>query len=258
MLKIDSINFSYGKKRVLENISLSVGRGEMLVLLGANGAGKSTLMKIVSGFLKADSGCVIFDGNDIAKKSPKELANFRAVLEQECPLAFDYSVLETVKLGGFARKNCANLERDALESLEKVGLGGFAERRYSELSGGEKRRVHMARSLCQIGENPENKLLLLDEPSAGLDPMHSHIAMQSARDTADKGAVVCAVLHDVNLASAYADKIALLKNGKLLKYGNVPEILDEKLLSDAYDSNCALIKNEKFKYPFVHFLGAKA
>lgn len=258
MLKIDSISFSYAEKSVLDDVSLSVDKGELLVFLGANGAGKSTLMKIISGFLKAKSGSVAFDGKDISSQSPRDLATFRAVLEQECPLAFDYSVLETVKLGGFARKSCENLEKDAYESLEKVGLKGFAQRKYSELSGGEKRRVQMARSLCQIGANPDGKLLLLDEPSAGLDPMHSHISMQSARDTANNGAVVCAVLHDVNLASAYADKIALLKNGKLLKYGNVDEILDAELLSQAYDSNCALIKDEKFKYPFVHFLGVKS
>ena len=106
MLKIESVNFSYGNKCVLENVSLSVDKGEMLVLLGANGAGKSTLMKIVSGFLKANSGSVIFDGNDIAKKSPKERANFRAVLEQECPLAFDYSVFHIFIYGDFWFRNC--------------------------------------------------------------------------------------------------------------------------------------------------------
>ena len=242
---------------MLDNVSISANKGELIVFLGSNGAGKSTLMKITSGYLKADSGNVIFCEKNIAQQRPRELANFRAVLEQECPLAFDYSVLETVKLGGFARKTFGNLEADAYASLEKVGLGGFAMRKYSELSGGEKRRVQMARSLCQIGENPDGKLLLLDEPSAGLDPAHSHIVMQASRSVADNGAVVCAVLHDINLATAYADKIALLKNGKLLKYGSVDEVLDENLLSEAYGTKCTLIENEKFKYPFVHFLGVK-
>ena len=256
MLKVDSVSFAYSQKSVLESVSFSAQRGELVVLLGANGAGKSTLMKIISGYLKSNSGSVIFGEKDIAQQRPRDLANMRAVLEQECALAFNYSVLETVKLGGFARKDCC-VESDAYACLDMVGLNGFASRKYVELSGGEKRRVQMARALCQIGTNPDGKLLLLDEPSAGLDPAHSHIAMQASRKIADSGAVVCAVLHDVNLATAYADKIALLKNGKLLKFGSVAEILDEELLSEAYGTKCALIENEKYKYPFVHFLGAK-
>ena len=257
MLKVDSVSFAYSQKSVLDSVSFSAQRGELVVLLGANGAGKSTLMKIISGYLKSNSGSVIFGEKDIAQQRPRDLANMRAVLEQECALAFNYSVLETVKLGGFARKDRYNLESDAYACLDMVGLNGFASRKYVELSGGEKRRVQMARALCQIGANPDGKLLLLDEPSAGLDPAHSHIAMQASRKIADSGAVVCAVLHDVNLATAYADKIALLKNGKLLKFGSVTEILDEELLSQAYGTKCALIENEKYKYPFVHFLGAK-
>ncbi len=255
MLKINKISFSYAKKSTLCDVSLEVNCGELLAVLGANGAGKSTLIKLVSGFLKPESGSINFANKDMSTSAPKELAKFRAVLEQECPLSFNYSVLEVVKFGGYAREkeSLASLDLDARNALKSVGLQGFENRNYLELSGGEKRRVQTARTLCQLGENPNKKLLLLDEPSAGLDPAHSHLSMSAARKVADQNAAVCAVLHDINLAATYADKIALLKNGRLLKCAPVSKILNAELLEETFNTPCQLISDNRFKYPFVHF-----
>ncbi len=256
MLNINKVSFSYSKKPTLREVSLTAREGDFLAILGSNGAGKSTLIKLISGYLKPHSGSITFAEKNVSKTSAKELAKIRAVLEQECPLSFNYTVLEVVKFGGFAREkeSLAKLDSDARDALKSVGLEGFENRNYLELSGGEKRRVQTARTLCQLGKNPSGKLLLLDEPSAGLDPAHSHLSMSAARKVADNGATVCAVLHDINLAASYADKIALLKNGELLKCAKTKEILDEKLLEEAYGTPCKLIKDARFKYPFAHFL----
>lgn len=257
MVEIENVSFSYGSKAVVSNVSLSIGGGELVVLLGANGAGKSTLLKLVSGYLNPSAGSVFFDGEKIASMPAGKLARRRSVLEQECALSFDYSVEETVKLGGFSRSagEMARLSSDAKSALEKVGLGGFENRRYAELSGGEKRRVQLARALCQLGGDVSKKLLLLDEPSAGLDPAHAHAAMRAARGAADEGASVCAVLHDPNLAAAYADKIALLKNGALVGIFPSREIFDAGLMSKVYGAECEIIPCGQRK--FICFLPQK-
>lgn len=243
MVETDKIGFAYASgKSVLSDVSIRVGDGEFAVLLGANGAGKSTLLKIISGYLKPSCGRVLYGSEDISAMSAGALAARRSVLEQECALDFDYSVLEAVMLGGFVHSDSRRpLSESALEALESVGLAGFGGRVYTRLSGGEKRRVQLARALCQLG-NPRGKVLLLDEPSAGLDPAHAHAAMAAARRAADGGATVVAVLHDPNLAAAYADKIALLKGGRLSAFGGVSETLDDGKLSAVYGAPCEIVR----------------
>lgn len=243
MVELFKIGFAYASgKSVLADVSLRAGDGEFVVLLGANGAGKSTLLKIISGYLKPSRGCVLYGSEDISAMSAGALAARRSVLEQESALGFDYSVLETVMLGGFVRADSRrSLSEAAFDALESVGLAGFGGRVYTKLSGGEKRRVQLARALCQLG-NPRGKVLLLDEPSAGLDPAHAHAAMAAARRAADGGATVFAVLHDPNLAAAYADKIALIKGGGLFAFGGVSEVLDAEKLSSVYEAPCEIVR----------------
>ena len=229
MLAIENVSFAYGRgRRVLDGVSLRVGAGEFAAVLGANGAGKSSLLKIASGYARPDVGRVMLGGADIAGLSARELARMRAVGE-------------VVALGGYSRGGLSGLSADVSESLESVGLAGFEKRKYSELSGGEKRRVQLARALCQLGENP--KLLLLDEPSAGLDPAHAHAAMSAAREVAERGAAVVAVLHDPNLAAAYADKIALLKDGKISSFGSAESAMRAELLGGVYGADCEIVSD---------------
>ncbi len=245
MLEIKNASFSYADRKVVSGVSLSVADGELVAFLGANGAGKSTLLKLASGYLRPKAGKILLNGEDVAQASPAALARRRAVLEQDCALSFDYSVLETVKLGGYSLfGNGESYLSDASKSaLREVGLEGFENRRYSELSGGEKRRVQLARALCQLGSNRRSKALLLDEPSAGLDPAHAHAAMAAARMAADDGASVVAVLHDPNLASSYADKIALLKGGLLAGFGRPEDVIAEDTLSAVYGAKCRIISD---------------
>ena len=247
MLRLRNIFFSYAQNAILEGASLDAAAGEFTAILGANGAGKSTLVKIASGYLRPASGEVLICGKSAAAMSARSLALCRAVLEQETSLEFNYTVLDTVCLGRFAMSGFfgvdARARKIAEEALEKVGLGGFESKQYLELSGGEQRRVQLARAIAQILERPERKLLLLDEPTANLDPKHSHQTMALCRELCSMGAACVAVVHSVNLAMKYADKCALLKDGRISNFGGTSEVLTAENLSRLYGMDCRIIND---------------
>lgn len=244
MISLKNITFAYGSRKILEDVSISASDGEFIAVLGANGAGKSTLLRIASGALRAKSGIVEINGLDVAKTAPRNLAKFRAVLEQESALDFDYTALETVLLGRYAHNMFPqNSPEDislAEDCLKRVGMCGAENRLYTQLSGGEKQRIQLARALCQIGKNPRGKILMLDEPSASLDPAHAHAAMRAAKDLCERGAAVISILHDPNLAAAYATKIALLKDSKILSFDTPEKSLTETLLGKTYNAPCKI------------------
>ena len=227
MIEAKDISFGYGRRKVLSGVSAKFEDGVFAAVLGANGAGKSTLLKILSGWLKPDGGEVLYAG---------------AVLEQECRLDFACPVGQIVRMSGFSAGalGAEAKTEEAEAALDAAGLSGFSDRIYTELSGGEKRRVHLARALCQLGENPEGKALLLDEPAASLDPAAAHAAMRAAKSAAQKGACVVAVLHDPNLAFVYCDFALLLKGGKIAACGNTPQTLTRENLSFAYSHPCGV------------------
>ena len=166
MIEAKDISFGYGRRKVLSGVSAKFEDGVFAAVLGANGAGKSTLLKILSGWLKPDGGEVLYAGANAASLGARELAKSRAVLEQECRLDFACPVGQIVRMSGFSAGalGAEAKTEEAEAALDAAGLSGFSDRIYTELSGGEKRRVHLARALCQLGENPEGKALLLDEP----------------------------------------------------------------------------------------------
>lgn len=242
MIEAKDISFGYGRRKVLSGVSAKFEDGVFAAVLGANGAGKSTLLKILSGWLKPDGGEVLYAGANAASLGARELAKSRAVLEQECRLDFACPVGQIVRMSGFSAGalGAEAKTEEAKAALDAAGLSGFSDRIYTELSGGEKRRVHLARALCQLGENPEGKALLLDEPAASLDPAAAHAAMRAAKSAAQKGACVVAVLHDPNLAFDYCDFALLLKGGKIAACGNTPETLTRENLSFAYSHPCGV------------------
>ena len=245
MLELENIVFCYGQNKILGGASMYAARGELTAILGANGAGKSTLLKIASGYLKPQSGKVLIGGKNAFAMSARELARKRAVLEQETSLDFNYTVLDTVCLGRFAMSGFfgvnARARKIAEEAIGKVGLGGLEAKQYLELSGGEQRRVQLARAIAQILERPDGKILMLDEPTANLDPKHSHETMRLCRDLCKMGAACVAVVHSVNLAIKYADKAALLKGGKISAFGKTADALTDKNIADLYGMQCRII-----------------
>lgn len=238
MLVIENAVFSYGGNRVIDGVSLDVANGKFVAILGPNGAGKSTLLRLSSGFLAPESGRVLMDGVEVNKMSAPECAAKRAFLEQETSVEFPLSAMDVVDMGGFVFPDRPNRLAFAKECLSKVGMSGRENTLYQNLSGGEKRRVNLARALCQIGENPAGKLLLLDEPAANLDPTHAHAALSAAEDVANKGGSVVVVAHDPNLVSQYADTIVLMSRGHITAAGTPEEIMNAPILAKVYSTPC--------------------
>ena len=217
MLSAVNIGFSIGSKVLLDDVSLEVAAGEMVALCGPNGAGKSTLLKVISGELSAGQGKVSLLSRELGSWDSSELARARAKLSQETQLTFAFRVREVVEMGRFPHDNPSNNEAVVQRCMERVGIADLSERYYTSLSGGEKQRVHLARVMAQLhGEDTEPRLLLLDEPTSALDLLHQEVALKLAHTLCkEQGFAVLVVLHDLNLAAAWSDRIVLMKEAKL-------------------------------------------
>jgi iron complex transport system ATP-binding protein len=231
-----ALHVSRSDRLILRDVSLTATPGRFLVLVGPNGAGKSTLLSTMAGLLKADKGEVLLDGRSLAAWPPRELARRRAMLSQRVDLEFGFRVEEVVGLGrGPHVTDPLRDDRIVDAALRAAHAWGLRGRLYTALSGGEKQRVQLARVLAQIWEGAATGgWLLLDEPEAGLDIAHQHFILRRARACASAGFGVIAVLHDLNLAARYADEIAVLADGALLRHGEPDEALDPALLSAIY------------------------
>ena len=230
-----------GGKALLENVTLDVHAGEVLAIVGRNGAGKSTLLGALAGDLKPSSGEVTFDGEPLRRLRIEELARRRAVVRQRSELAAELMVHEVVALGDVVRRSPAARAAAVTAQLRAVGLEDFGERRYPTLSGGERQRVHLARALMQLGEG-SHTAMLLDEPTAALDPLQQHRMGKILRDVARRGVAVAVILHDLGLVAAYADRVAVLAEGKLLRCAPTSEALQPEVLREAFQVEFELVQ----------------
>jgi iron complex transport system ATP-binding protein len=213
------------------------------MIAGPNGSGKTTLLRALTGEI-AYSGSIRLAGREISTLAPAQLARRRAVLAQENRIAFPFTVGEIVRLGitepGRSDYRGATRLREA---LALVGLDGFAGRFYHELSGGERQRVQLARVLCQIWEPVAEgvaRWLFLDEPVASLDIRHQLSTMELARAYARRGGGVVAVMHDLNLAAMYGDRIHFMKAGRIIAGGRPETVLRDDLLSEIFGCSLAV------------------
>ncbi len=235
MLKAQDITVKLGRVEILHNVSFEAHPGQLTAIVGPNGSGKTTLLRAMTGDIEY-SGQVTLNGRDIKTARAWELASERAVLPQATPLAFPFTVHEVVRLG-LTNGVAADKAGLVLRALQRVGLAGFEGRFYQELSGGEQQRVQLARVLSQVWEPvAENtpRWLFLDEPVSALDIGHQLQVMQIAKNYADAGGGVIAVMHDLNLTAMFADSIALISEGSVLCQAAPETVLQDALLSRAY------------------------
>lgn len=234
MFAADNISVRLGKRLVLAEVTLKLARGEFVVILGPNGAGKSTLLKALTGDLAPDNGTITFDGRPLATIPARDLACERAVLSQSTSLNFPFTVLEVVRLGLEAARGGFQLLPKAFAA---VGLQGFEGRLYQELSGGEQQRVHLARILCQAwaGKPDGTGFLLLDEPVSNLDIRHQLQTLEAVRRHVEGGGGALMILHDINLAALYADRLVMMAEGRIIREGRPADILDRAAIRDVYD-----------------------
>ncbi|CAI8769288.1 Hemin import ATP-binding protein HmuV [Pseudomonas donghuensis] len=215
MLRVENLSLRRGSNQVLSDISLVLEAGQVLGVLGPNGAGKSSLLGVMCGELSASEGRVTLDERGLCDWLGQQRAQRLAVLPQVSSLGFAFKVEEVVGMGRLPHNS--GLERDqqiidlALQAADASHLIG---RSYLALSGGERQRVHLARVLAQLWPGEEGRILLLDEPTSMLDPLHQHTTLQAVREFADRGAAVLVILHDLNLAARYCDRILLLEQGR--------------------------------------------
>lgn len=254
MIEVEKLTLVLGKSEILHALTFHAKAGQLTSIIGTNGSGKTTLVKALSGELSY-TGQIKFNGDDIATKKPAEMALIRAVLPQSASLSFPFLVREVVELGLSASRHLNKLRTHLPElALEKVDLSGYEARFYQELSGGEQARVQLARVLCQIWEPiVEEKpcWLLLDEPVASLDIHHQMVVMDIAKNFARSGGGVLTILHDLNLAAHYSDKIILLDHGHIVAEGTPKSVLTTPTLRDTYHCNLTVGKLPPEGVPFV-------
>lgn len=232
MIRAEDVAVELDGTRVLDGVTLDVRPREVLVLVGPNGAGKSTLLGVLSGERRPSRGSVTFRGRELSGIRPAELARLRSVLTQENTVSFPFRVVEVVAMGRAPWARTLESRDDiavVAEAMEAADIRHLADRRYTSLSGGEKARVSIARVLAQKAQT-----IFLDEPTAALDLRHQEDVMRLARSLADAGRAVVVVLHDLSLASAYADRLALVANGRLEAIGAPADVLTEERVERVY------------------------
>ncbi|WP_243718911.1 heme ABC transporter ATP-binding protein [Actinomadura sp. KC06] len=237
-----------GARTVLADVDLTVRTGEVLALVGPNGAGKSTLLAAVGGDV-ASTGDITVDGKPLGAWSHAELAMRRAILLQRQTVAFPFTVAQVVGMGR-APWAGTPLEDDdeaaVAEAMRQTDVTGFADRPYPQLSGGEQARVALARVLAQ-----RTGTLLLDEPTAALDLHHQEMVFGVVRERAAAGAAVVAVVHDLGLAAAHADRVAVLAGGRLAACGPPADVLTAELLSDVYRHDVEVVPHPRTGRPLI-------
>jgi len=239
-----NITAGYGERAVLHGVSIDVRAGELLAIVGPNGAGKSTLLRVLSGALKPWSGSVELEGRPLGEYDRRALARRLAMVAQENLVAFRFTVLEIVLMGRAPHLGAFHFEtRHDLEiahsALERFDLIGLARRRIEELSGGERKRVFLARALAQ-----DPHVALLDEPTAFLDLRHvAEIFARFRELREERGMAVVATLHDLNAAALHADRVLLMKDGATAGYGTPEEVFTAEILRAVYETEVHVGRN---------------
>ncbi|MFQ5665845.1 MAG: heme ABC transporter ATP-binding protein [Candidatus Binatia bacterium] len=244
VIEARGVCFGYAREPVISDVSLDLEAGQMLGVIGPNGSGKSTLLRLLSGVLQPRSGAVWVSRRPLAEHSRRELARTIAVVPQETVIEFPFSVTEVVLLGraphrgGFALEDDRDLEI-ARAAMRRTGVFGLAERSIHELSGGERQRVILARALAQ-----ETNVLLLDEPGAFLDIRHQVEIYDLLHDLQAEGRSIITVLHDLNLAALYCDRVALLKAGRVVQLGTPSVVITYKTVTEVYETEVYVDVND--------------
>ena len=245
-IKAKKVSFRRGKKRVLNDVHLEIKSGEILGVIGPNGSGKTTLLNLLAGDCPVTRGEIRYENRLITDYSLIERAKYRSVMSQRQEMMFSYSVSEIVEMGiveeyGISERTAA---RDKVKNIiELLQLEKLKDRDIRTLSGGEQQRVHIARALIQIWQEKaylDPRFLLLDEPTSNLDLAHEIKVLEILKAEVKRGLGVMVIFHDLNLTAHFANKVALLSEGRIAAFGTPENVLNPKILEDTYGLNMAV------------------
>ena len=244
VVKIQDLEVAYGEKKIINGLNFSVNQGEFVGIIGPNGTGKSTLVKAITNIIQKSSGKIEIMGYDNTKISKKELAKHVAVVPQEFNIEYDFTNWDIVMMGRnphTKRRNKKNFEDFEIvqEAMKLTNTWQFKDALFNELSGGERQRVIVARAIAQ-----QTQIILLDEPTSHLDIHHQLEIMELIHKLKeDRGVTIVAILHDVNLATRFSDRLILMNNGKVLVEGNPDKVIQEEYLSQLYKMEMIIREN---------------
>ena len=233
-LKIKDVEFSYASVPILKDVCIELRASEMLSVVGPNGAGKSTLLRCIDRILKPQRGSILLDEREIKEMSRMELAKKMGYIPQSSAQVFPATVFDTVLMGRRPHIGWRSSEKDmkkVLETLQLLNIKSFAMRDINELSGGQQQKVFIARALTQ-----EPDVLLLDEPTSNLDIKHQLEVMDIIKNIVrEKGIAAIMAIHDLNLASRYADRIVMMNGGEIFDAGDAASVLTPENIKHVYD-----------------------
>lgn len=239
MIRVKDIEKKFGRKIVLDGVSIEFPKGRITSLIGSNGTGKSTLLSVISRLLPHEGGIVLVDEKNIAEYKNRMLAQRLSILKQFNHIALKLTVRDLVSFGRFpySQDKLTDADQEKIETaIRFLDLGDITDSPIDELSGGQKQRAFMAMVVAQ-----DTEYILLDEPLNNLDMKHSVQIMKTLRKLAEElGKTIIIVLHDINFASHYSDYIIALKNGKVRYFDRTENIIDEAILKDIFDIEFSL------------------
>ncbi len=247
LFKLDKVRFVYKKssKRAIDELSITIEKGHFWGIIGPNGSGKTTLLDLLAGVKKASSGRIFFNGKDISEYTKKELAKAISFVPQQFYIGIPFQVKDILLMGRhpfigrFSNPSSHDLYLVKMIT-ELLRLSDLSDRYITELSGGETQRVILARAFVQ-----DTPVILLDEPTSNMDISHSLEILNIIQDQVKKkGKTAIMAIHDINLAGMYCNKLIIIKDGRLICYGDTSEILDKKIIKDVFDVECKIVEDK--------------
>ena len=239
-IRTDSISFKINDKLILNEISLDINPGEIFTIVGPNGSGKTTYLRILSGDLRPTAGSIYYNEVNINNISILNRAKIRSVMTQSPQIIYDFTAKEIIEMGWISKGDShkSELFEIALAQITKLcDLNNIINRKFNLLSGGEKRRVHFARTLIQVWNERKNNdptYMFLDEPTSNLDLYHELKLINILKYESAQGKGILTIIHNLNLAYKFSDMIGILNHGKLVASGKPNEVFNEKILNEVF------------------------
>lgn len=255
MIRAHQISYRHKEFHILDGIDITLEYGEFLAIVGPNGAGKSSLLSILANEVKSEQK-ILFKNKNINDWDVRELSKHKAKFSQHNSNDIPLEVKDVVMMGRYPYFDAQPKQEDheAMNNMMyETDVFHLKQREYNTLSGGEKQRVHLSRVMAQLQNDIAHKLLFLDEPLNNLDVKHQYKALEIIKKFTKRNNSAVVVLHDLNLAAQYADKILLMKSGKMAAFGTPEEVFTAENISHAYNFPCTICAHPITHNPMIIF-----